>query len=105
MRGQEISKTVPEDMALTIVFEPGAKGPGDMKVIWNGIQVTFMDMAEIVNQLCKNEDIIYPKPKYRGGQMLIDFMQEVYDNGEITDDICQRYRLGKYKPNALTKIS
>jgi len=91
---------------MTIVFEPGVKGPGDMKIIWNGIQVTFLDIAEIVNQLCKNEDIIYPPSKgKRGGQMLIDMLQEVKNNGEITDDICQRYRLGKYKPKALIKIS
>ena len=86
-----------------IEFLPGNKGPGDKKVLWNGIQVVMTDIAEIVNQLCKNEDIIYPKPKYRGGQMLIDFIQEVYTAGEITDDICKRYRLGKYRPKALVR--
>jgi hypothetical protein len=75
-----------------------------MKVIWNGTQVTFLEIAEIVDRLCKNEDIIYPKPKYRGGQMLIDFLQDVYDNGGINDEICRKYRLGKWKPKSLTII-
>lgn len=86
-----------------IEFLPGNKGPGDKKVLWNGIQVVMTDIAEIVNQLCKNEDIIYPKPKFRGGQMLIDFIQEVYNEGGLTDDICKRYRLGDYRPKTLTK--
>jgi hypothetical protein len=81
-----------------ITYKEGTKGPGDRKVYWNDIPVVFTDIAEIVNVLCKNEDIIYPKEKgYRGGQMLIDFLQEAYDNG-LTDELKKRYRLGKYRP-------
>lgn len=81
-----------------IEFLDGSKGAGDKRILWNGNQVTFLDIATITLQLCKNEDIIYPKPKFRGGQMLLDFLQEVYDNGKISDDVMRKYRLGEYKP-------
>ncbi len=87
-----------------IEFKEGVKAEGDKKVLWNGVQVKFLEIAEIVDQLCKNEDLIYPRPKFRGGQMLIDFLQEVYDNKGINDDICKRYRLGSYKPQSTTII-
>jgi hypothetical protein len=83
---------------LTIEFLEGTKGEGDKRVLWNGTQVTFLEIATIVDTLCKNEDIIYPKPRYKGGQMLLDFLQEVYDSGGITDELCKKYRLGDYKP-------
>ena len=81
-----------------IQYKDGVKGEGDKKVIWNGVQVTFIEVAEIVQALCENEDRIYPPPKYRGGQMLLDFLNEVYKNKGVDDKILQRYRLGKYKP-------
>ena len=44
------------------------------------------------------EGDIVCSPKYRGGQMLLDFLNEVYKNKGVDDKILQRYRLGKYKP-------
>lgn len=82
-----------------ITFKPGHKGPGDMKIFWNGIQVEMVDIAKITLQLCKNEDIIFPKPRYRGGQMLIDLLQDVYNEYEISDRILREYRLDKYRPD------
>ncbi len=76
-----------------IEFLKGSKGEGDKRVLWNGKQVTFLELAEITLTLCQNEDIIYPKPRFKGGQMLLDFLQEVYDFGAISDDIKKRYRL------------
>ena len=101
---------------MTIEFLPGNKGPGDMKILWNGIQVKMDDIAEIVNQLCKNEDGLFSKLRcydcrftpepcvthrcrtYDGGQMLINLLQEVYDTGAVTDAILRKYKLGKYRP-------
>jgi len=81
-----------------IQYKDGVKGEGDKKIIWNGVQVTFIEVAEIVQALCENEDRIYPPPKYRGGQMLLDFLNEVYKNKGVDESILKRYRLGKYKP-------
>ena len=82
-----------------IRFEKGNKHPLDKKIFWNDIQVKMDDIGKIVCQLCKNEDNIYPRDKgYRGGQMLIDFLQEVYHEGEVTDGLLRKYKLGKYRP-------
>jgi len=83
-----------------IRFEKGRKHPDDKKVFWNDIPVEMPDIAEIVLQLCKNEDNIYPKTngKLMGGQMLLFFLQEVYNNGAVTDALLKRYRLGQYRP-------
>lgn len=81
-----------------ITYKDGSKGKGDKKVFWNGKQVTFLEIANIVSVLCHNEDIIYPKPKYRGGQMLIDFLQEIYDQRGISDECKRKFRLGPYRP-------
>ncbi len=81
-----------------IRFEQGNKHPLDKKVFWNDIQVKMDDIGRIVCQLCKNEDNIYPKPRFRGGQMLIDFLQEVYNKGDVTDELLKKYKLGDYRP-------
>jgi len=83
-----------------IRFEKGSKHPLDKKIFWNDIPVEMPDIAEIVNQLCKNEDNIFPKNNGRlmGGQMLLFFLQEVYNNGAVTDALLKRYRLGSYRP-------
>lgn len=101
-----------------IRFEKGNKHPLDKKIFWNDIQVKMDDIGKIVCQLCKNEEGIY-NPKlckycqkirtghdinrhlftpYKGGQMLIDFLQEVYNEGEVTDGLLRKYKLGKYRP-------
>ena len=83
---------------MTIEYRKGIKCEGDRLVIWNGVQVTFIEVAEIVQALCENEDLLYPPPKYKGGQMLLDFLNDVYMNKGVDDKILQRYRLGKYRP-------
>jgi hypothetical protein len=78
-----------------IEYLPGRKAPGDKRVLWNGEQVKFSQIAEIVVVLCHNEDIIYPKPRYRGGQMLIDLLQEAYDNNGVSDELLKKYKLNR----------
>ena len=61
---------------MSITYNQGRKHPDDVKVCINNHAITFRELAEIAVQLIKNEDNIYPKPRYRGGDMLIDFMNE-----------------------------
>jgi len=87
-----------------IEFQQGTKHPDDRKVIINGHWLTFPELAEICIQFVKNEDNIYPPSKgYRGGNMLIDYLDEAMGAREVTDDLNKRYRLGKYKPDKLIK--
>jgi hypothetical protein len=100
-----------------IRFEKGNKHPLDKKVFWNDIQVKMDDIGIIVNQLCKNEENIYSPLKckycrkpveecniyhkftpFKGGQMLIDFLQEVYNTGKVSDKLLRKYKLGEYRP-------
>ena len=76
-----------------IEFEKGDKHPDDKKVIINGHQITFKELAECIVVLCKNEDNIYPKPRYRGGDMLKDFLNECIDCRSVTEELCRKYYL------------
>lgn len=87
-----------------ISFRKGDKHKDDKKVIINGHHLTFPELAEICIQFVKNEDNIYPPNKgYRGGQMLVDYLNEAMGAREVTDDLNKRYRLGKYRPDKKTK--
>ena len=81
-----------------ITTEKGTKSPNDRKVFINGHQVTFEEIAEACLIFFENEDERYPPPRYLGGQMLINFVQDVYNSKEITDEILRKYSLGKYRP-------
>jgi len=76
-----------------ITYCKGYKHPDDVKVCINDHVITFMELAEIAVQLIKNEDNIYPKPKFRGGDMLIDFLNECMEAREVRDDTIKRYKL------------
>jgi len=73
---------------------PGNKGPGDEIILWNGKQVTYLELAQVVYELCMNEDKLYPPSKgFKGGMMLIDLLKEVYLNHGISDYIRRKYKL------------
>ena len=76
-----------------ITYCQGYKHPDDVKVCINDHVITFRELAEITVQLIKNEDNIYPKPKFKGGDMLIDFLNECMDAREVREDIIKRYKL------------
>ena len=76
-----------------IEFEKGDKHPDDKKVIINGHQITFKELAQCIVVLCQNEDNIYPKPRFRGGDMLKDFLIECIDSRSVTNEICRKYKL------------
>ena len=76
-----------------IEIEKGDKHPNDKKVIINGHQITFKELAQCVVVLCQNEDNIYPKPRFQGGDMLKDFLIECIDSRSVTNEICRKYKL------------
>lgn len=71
----------------------GKKHPDDVIIYVNGHQITFVELAKICVIFCKNEDNIYPKPRFKGGDMLRDFLVECMDKREVPEDIVGKYQL------------
>ncbi len=78
---------------MTIEFKQGNKHPDDKIVFINGYKISFKELAQSIIVLCQNEDNIYPKPRFRGGDMLKDFLNECINARKVTDDICRKYKL------------
>lgn len=79
---------------MTISTDPGAKGPDDIIIKYNEIPITIMDMAKILLLLWDNEDKLYPPPA-RGSQMLMDFINDLYQERALTDELLKKYHLKK----------
>jgi hypothetical protein len=76
-----------------IEFKKGNKHPNDKIIFINGHQITYKELAKCVIIFCQNEDNIYPKPRFRGGDMLKDFLNECIDVRNVTNDICRKYKI------------
>ena len=76
-----------------ITYSQGHKHPDDVKVWINNHAITFKEIAEVIIQLIKNEDNIYPKPRFRGGDMLIDFLNECMEMRDVPDELLSKYKL------------
>ena len=78
---------------MSIVTKPGRKGIGDTVVFYNGLPITFREFGEIFALLCKNEDRLYPRPKFRGSDFLISYLNDVRKAGGVTPWILMKYKL------------
>ena len=76
-----------------IEYIKGRKHPKDMVVLVNGHKVTYREWIEVFLQLCKNEDNIYPKPRYLGRYKLIHFLHKCLKANAVTDEILEEYGL------------
>lgn len=81
------------DRPTMITYCKGYKHPDDIKVCINDHVITFKEVAEVIVQLIKNEDNIYPKPRFRGGDMLIDFLNECMEIRDVPDELLRKYKL------------
>ena len=77
---------------MTISTDPGEKGEDDKIIKWNKVPLTMRDLAKILLLYWENEDRLHPPPQ-RGGRMLLDFINELFDTREITPDLEKRYYL------------
>jgi len=84
---------------MTITFDKGSKGDGDQIIKYNELPITILEIGKLLLKLWENEDIIYPPSKgFLGGKMSKNFLDELFEKREITDDMLRRYKLGKYGP-------
>jgi len=79
---------------LTISTDPGRKGPGDRIIKYNDLPISFKEVAQILLLLWEIEDNNYPPPA-RGSQMSVDFINELYEKRELTDELLRKYHLKK----------
>ena len=71
----------------------GRKNEKDRILLYNGKAVSFEDIGIMCIFMMMNEENVYPKPKYRGKDMFVDYMKEVLDTGKIPNQ--KKYQLGK----------
>lgn len=82
---------------MTITSDKGRKGDGDEIIKYNEIPISLIEIGKLLLKLWENEDKIYPPPRFRGAQMPKDFIDELFEKREMTDDMLRRFKLGKYK--------
>ncbi len=80
-----------EKLGITIV--PGRKGPNDKIFYYHGRPITMKELGVLYALICKNEDELYPKPRFMGSDMITKFLSDVKDAGEVTDEIARKYKI------------
>mgnify|MGYP001162508199 FL=1 len=85
--------SVPVSPCSWITYKKGTKGDDDWIIEAWGRPVTFAEVAQLIIELYKNEDRIYPPPRYKGGAMLLEFLHECLLKGKVTWDILRKYKL------------
>lgn len=80
---------------MTISTTNGTKGPNDKIILYNDKPITIKEVAEVLLMLWNNEDGLYPPPRFKGAKMSVDFLMEVYEKREITEDMLRKYKLKK----------
>jgi len=77
----------------------GKKHPDDEIILFNGHAPSFLELLETILLHVRNEDNIYPPPKYKGGAMLQEFfIKYIGERRMPSDDELKELRLGKYRP-------
>lgn len=71
----------------------GKKHFKDRIFFYNESPITFEDWAKLGVAFYLNEDNIYPPPRYKGGEMVRDFINEAFDNKFITKSMKKKYKL------------
>ena len=76
-----------------ITYRKGTKGKNDYIIEAWGRQVTFEEVVQLFIELYKNENRIYPPPRFKGGNMLIEFLLECLIEGAVTWKLLKKYKL------------
>jgi len=71
---------------------PGRKSPDDKILLYNGLPVTFEDVALMCLFFVENEERLYPqKNGFMGGELFKEYIAKTLYYGEVPKD-------SKYKP-------
>jgi len=81
---------------MTISTDKGKKGPDDIIIKYNELPISFREVGQVLLLLWANEDRLYPPSKgFRGAGMSLDFINELFETRELTDDLLRKYKLIK----------
>ena len=80
---------------MTISTDKGRKSDDDVIIKYNGIPISMKEIGELLLKLWENEDNLYPPPRFKGAQMSMDFIKELFEERELTDDMLRKYKLKK----------
>ncbi len=78
---------------LNIELKPGNLKDFDIVVTYHKKKIKLVELAELINLICRIEDMKYPKPKYSGSDKALNFFNDVISNGTITEDILKKHNL------------
>lgn len=56
-------------------------------------QATLVELGEILRQFYQNETRIYPPPRYRGGEMLVEFLLECMRSTQPIEELAVKYMI------------
>ena len=82
---------------MNISTEKGTKSDDDEIIRYNKLPITMIDIGKILLKIWENEDKLYPPPKFKGARFLKEFIDDLFEKREMTDNILRKYKLGKYK--------
>ena len=85
--------TMPTSPVDWITYEKGNKGDNDWIIKAWGRKITFEELAQLFIELYKNEDRIYPPPRFKGGNMLLEFLHECIIERGVTWKTLKKYKL------------
>ena len=74
-------------------FIQGRKSPEDRIMLYNNIAVSFEDVAQMCIFFMKNEDILYPPPRFKGAELFKEYIGEVLETREIPEAV--KYKIAK----------
>ncbi len=80
-------------MSNMIEYKKGKKHENDKIVLVNGHQITFKELAEIMIVFYNNEENIYPRPRFMGGEYFANFIRECLATKAVTEAILKKYKL------------
>ena len=78
---------------LGITMTQGRKGPNDKIFYYHGKSITMREFGELYSLICNNEDQLYPKPRFKGSDMITEFLGDVKESGGVTDEIASKYKI------------
>ena len=78
---------------LGITFKPGRKGPNDKIIYYHDKPITMRELGELYALICKNEDELYPKPRFKGSDMITEYLNDVKKAEGVTTKIKKKYKI------------
>ena len=74
-------------------FKKGRKKHNDVLIFYNNLPVEMKDVAKLCLMFMKNEDNLYPPPKFKGAELFKEYMYEVLETREIPKN--SKYQIKK----------